>query len=256
MRVMIIKLLAKSVCFCTGSSILLVSSVFAQTYTKSATPWPEFPEPPKAKVEWVSNDMRVNGLPMKVLHFNSQVAKAEIVAYYQAHWDIADKSLGLPADSKIKGAVVSQVGKDTVIGKVHGPFYMSVKVKDQGLSGSQGTMTTSMILGVSAEINPKGVPAPSDAKAMSVIESADFGKQSKQVLFVSRNSVAAVKSFYQQSLPASGWTLLDLHGDGRAQNGISGFVMTFVKSKQQLDIIIGHDVQKGATVVNVNLISL
>jgi hypothetical protein len=256
MRVMIIKLLAKSVCFCTGSSILLVSSVFAQTYTKSATPWPEFPEPPKAKVEWVSNDMRVNGLPMKVLHFNSQVAKAEIVAYYQAHWDIADKSLGLPADSKIKGAVVSQVGKDTVIGKVHGPFYMSVKVKDQGLSGSQGTMTTSMILGVSAEINPKGVPAPGDAKAISVIESADFGKQSKQVLFVSRNSIASVKSFYQQSLPASGWTLLDLHGDGRAQNGISGFVMTFFKSKQQLDIIIGNDTQKGATIINVNLISL
>ena len=252
----ILRRLSRPLCSYIGILILMTGNVFAQTYTKSATPWPEFPEPPKAKVEWVSNDMRVNGLPMKVLHFNSQVAKAEIVAYYQAHWDIADKSLGLPANSKIKGAVVTQVGKDTVIGKVHGPFYMSVKVKDQGLSGSQGTLTTSMILGVAAEINPKGVPAPNDAKAISVVESADFGKQSKQVLFVSRNSIASIKSFYQQSLPASGWKLLDLHGDGRPQNGVSGFVMTFVKSKQQLDIIIGHDAQKGATVINANLISL
>lgn len=228
----------------------------AQSFTKSATPWPEFPEPPKSKVEWISNDMRVNGFPMKILHFNSKVGKAEILAYYQAHWDIPDKSLGLPAAAKVKGAVISQVGKDTVIGKIHGPFYMSVKVKDKGLSGSQGTMTTSMILGVTADINPKGIPAPSDAKAISVIESADFGKQSKQVLFVSRNSVSSIKSFYQLSLPASGWTLLDLHGDGRSQNGVSGFVMTFVKNKQQLDIIIGHDVQKGAAVINANLISL
>lgn len=237
--------------------ILLVSVLAnAQSFTKSSTPWPEFPEPPKSKVEWVSNDMRVNGMPMKVLRFNSKVGKAEILAYYQAHWDIPDKSLGIPATAKIKGAVVSQVGKDTVIGKILGPFYMSVKVKDQGLTGSQGTMTTSMILGVTAEINPKGVPAPSDAKAISVIESADFGKQSKQVLFVSRNSISSIKSFYQQSLPTSGWTLLDLHGDGRLQNGVSGYVMTFVKSKQQLDIIIGHDLQKGAAVINANLISL
>jgi hypothetical protein len=226
----------------------------AQTFTKTSTPWPEFPDPPKAKIEWVSNDMRVNGLPMKVLHFNSQVGKAEIVAYYQAHWNIADKSLNLPADAK--GAMVSQMGKDTVIGRMHGPFYMSVKVKDQGLSGSQGTMTTSMILGVKPEIDPKGVPAPSDAKAISVIESADFGKQSKQVLFVSRSSVSSIKSYYQLNLPVSGWRLLDLHGDGRPQNGVSGFVMSFVKNKQQLDVIIGNDAQKGATVINANLISL
>ena len=236
--------------------MLFAGNAFAQTFTKSATPWPEFPDPPKAKIEWISNDMRVNGLPMKVLHFNSQVGKAEIVAYYQAHWDIADKSLGLPADSKVKGAVISQVGKDTVIGKVHGPFYMSVKVKDKGLSGSQGTMTTSMILGVTPEINPKGVPAPSDARAISVIESADFGKQSKQVLFVSRNSITSVKSFYQQNLTASGWTLLDLHANNSSKNGTSGLVMTFVKSKQQLDIIIGNDARIGTTVINANLIYL
>ena len=239
---------------CVG--MILVGNASAQTFAKSATPWPEFPDPPKAKIEWVSNDMRINGLPMKILHFKSQVGKAEIVAYYQAHWNIAEKSLGLPADSKAKGVVISQVGKDTVIGKVHGPFYMSVKVKDQGLSGSQGTMTTSLILGVTPEINPKGVPAPSDARAISVIESADFGKQSKQVLFVSRNSVTSVKSFYQQNLLASGWTLLDLHANNSSKNGTSGLVMTFVKSKHQLDIIIGNDIQKNTTIINVNMIYL
>ena len=68
-------------------AIMTVNNVSAQAFAKSSTPWPEFPDPPKSKVEWVSNDMRVNGLPMKVMTFESQVSKAEVMSYYQALWD-------------------------------------------------------------------------------------------------------------------------------------------------------------------------
>jgi hypothetical protein len=241
--------------FCIFSLLIFYNFCFAQIFTKSSTPWPEFPGPPKAKVEWVSSDMRVNGLPMKVLHFNSEVSKAEIVAYYQAHWDKVDPSLGIPASEKVKGAVVSQMGKDTIIGKVHGPYYMSVKVKDKGFGGATGTMTTSLILGITPEINIKGVPAPSNVKAISVVESADFGKQSKQVLFISDGSITSIKNYYENSLPAAGWRALDSHGDGQNINGMRGFIQSYVRKKQQLDIIIANDVAKNATVINANLIS-
>lgn len=236
---------------------MVSGAVQAQVFAKSSTPWPEFPDPPKAKVEWISNDMRVNGIPMKVLQFKSEVSREEITSYYLAHWDQADPSLNLPANVKIKGAVVSQSGKDTIIGRAHGPFYMTVKVKNQGLGGSQGTMTTSLLLDVTPEINGKGVPAPSDANAINVVESADFGKKSKQVLFLSRSSVSSVKAYYERTVVAAGWRLLDLHGDGRAQNGVSGYVITMAKKNEQLNVIIGNDVKHGGlTVINANLISL
>lgn len=239
--------------FCLG--ILFIDNASAQIFAKSSTPWPKFPDPPKSKVEWVSNDMRVNGLPMKVLAFESQVSKAEVMSYYQALWDKYDPSLGIPIEAKAKYAIVSSVGPDTVVGKVHGPYYMSVKIKDAPLSTSKGTMTTSLIVGVQPEINAKGVPAPSNAKPISVVESADLGKQSKQVLFVSQNSIGSIKNFYEQSLPRDGWSLLDSHGDGRNVNGMSGYILTYVRKKQQLDLIIGNDAKKNATVINANLIS-
>jgi hypothetical protein len=237
------------------AAITIIDSASAQSFTKSSTPWPEFPDPPKSKVEWVSNDMRVNGLPMKVLAFESQVSKAEVMSYYQALWDKYDPSLGVPIQAKARYAIVSSVGPDTVVGKVHGPYYMSVKIKDTSFSTSKGTMTTSLIVGVTPEVNPKGVPAPSNAKPISVVESADFGKQSKQVLFVSQNSIGSIRSFYEQSLPRDGWSLLDSHGDGRKIDGMSGYILTYVRKQQQLDLIIGNDAKKNATVINANLIS-
>src|SRR5580704_7279512 len=48
--------------------------------------WPELPLPPKAKVEWVGDSMRVNGVPMRVMHFESRAGRSEIVEYYRAYW--------------------------------------------------------------------------------------------------------------------------------------------------------------------------
>src|SRR5437879_5017564 len=48
--------------------------------------WPELPLPPKADVQWVAQSMRVNGIPTRVLQFQSRANRAEIVEYYRAHW--------------------------------------------------------------------------------------------------------------------------------------------------------------------------
>lgn len=237
--------------------LILISGVAnAQVFTKSATPWPEFPSPPKSKVEWVSNDMKVNGIPMKVLTFNSKVSKNEVIAYYQSLWDKYDPSLGIPIEAKAKYAIVNEVGPDTVVGKMVGPFYLTVKIKNGPNSTSTGTMTTSLILGNKSELNTKDITAPSNAKALSVVESADLGKVSKQVLFVSIDSISSIKNFYTSSLPQQGWLLLDSHGNGKLLNGQAGFALIFSKKNQQLDIIIGTDSIKNATVINVNLITL
>ena len=45
-------------------------AVAQSSFTYGSTPWPEIPAPPKAKVEWVSDDMRVNGIPMRVQRFD------------------------------------------------------------------------------------------------------------------------------------------------------------------------------------------
>src|SRR5579862_2883530 len=47
-------------------------------------PWPEMPMPPKANVQWIAQNMRVNGVPTRVMQFHSRASREEVIAYYTA----------------------------------------------------------------------------------------------------------------------------------------------------------------------------
>jgi hypothetical protein len=234
--------------------MVVISHALAQTtFTKSSTPWPEIPDPPRAKVEWVGDDMRVNGLPMRIQKFESEASKEEVVAYYAAYWKaIVLAPMAKPTEVT---AAITTNGMDTLITRMHGPFYNMVKVRDSGSGRSEGTISTSQVLGVEPKIDPSGIPAPQSAQAVSVIEGIDLGKRNKQVLYVTKDNYSSVLQYYQSNLNASGWKLLQEqiskpeHTSGRAT------VRMYTKELQQLDIAIGFDAVKQVTVINANLVS-
>jgi len=231
------------------------SAALAQaSFTRGSTPWPDIPTPPKAKVQWVSDDMRVNGIPMRVQTFNSEASKEEVVAYYTAYWKTAQTP---PQPGKTVAAVTPK-GDDTLVARAHGPFYSMVQVRSAGPGRSSGTISTSQLLGVDPKIDSSGVPAPSGATAVNVVEAIDNGKRNKQVLFISRDSLDSVSGYYQRSLARDGWALLQEQvgkSDKTDDAPTSALVRMYGRDKQQLDLAMGVDASNGVTVINANLIS-
>lgn len=229
--------------------------VWAQVFTRSATPWPEIPVPPRSQVEWVSPDMRVNGIPMKVQSFTSAASLEEVVAYYEANWDRLDPKTIPDIRGRRKGVMVSRPDSDTaIIGKFHGPFYMTVKVKRASLGSSTGALSTTLMDGNSVLFDVKGIPHPQGAKPISVVESADADRLSKNVTFVSNESVPQIESFYSQGLAFKGWVLTDKYGADRLENGQSGYVLILRRDKEQLDVAIADVPGQRKTTFRVNLI--
>lgn len=210
--------------------------------THGSTPWPEMTPPPQAQVQWVSDDMRINGVPMRVESFQSSASQAEVVAFFEAHW----------RNSGNEKVAVTVAGADTLVGRPHGPFYQMVKVRSDGRAGSSGTLSVSQILGIQPRIDASGIPAPDrSAQAVNVVESTDAGLRSKQVLWLSKGNASALAGQYHASLLRSGWSLLQQQAaPGHAD---SAQVRMYAKDGQQLDVSISVDVARRLTVIHTNL---
>jgi hypothetical protein len=233
-----------------------MSSVWGQVFVKPVEPWPSIPEPPKSKVEWVSPDMRINGIPTQLLTFSSFASLEEVIAFYQGHWDALDSRSPAPAKGdKAKSALVTRPQPDeAVIGRFHGIFYQTVHARRAGLGGSKGTLSVAMLGGQRARLDTAGVPFPQRARATGVVESADAGRISKNVQFLVPEAADQVKSYYMNRLPNQGWTLLQQHGSDRLPDGSSGHMMVFQKGADQMDVVIAEARGLRETVFRVNLI--
>lgn len=247
--------LACAVASVTLFGFAVPGDVNAQEFTKSITPWPLIPDPPKSKVEWISADMRVNGLPMKVLKFESSVALEELVAYYRAHWDAADGAIVANVDGKRQTILVTQPESGSVvISKFHGPFFMTVKAKRDKLATTSGTMTVSLMAGNQPNMDASDIPHPARAKVISLVESADYGKISKTAMFVVDDSVAHVEFYYSKNLPSNNWQLVDRHASKERLNGQTAYVLMLKKADEELEVVIAAVKGKRTTTFRVNRI--
>ncbi len=229
--------------------VLLSHPLAAQVFTKSTTPWPDFPTIPKAKLSWVGDDMRVNGLPTKILTFDSEESREAVIANVSAQWRASRR----PASEAIVAAKI--IGKDLTLGRPHGPFFMLVRAKSAGQNNSQGTISISQILGVEPKLDASSVFVPSDARALSVVESADLGKKSKQVLFSSEMSLISIKQYYSWKMNAEGWTPLQVQDSSISQGAESdGFVVMFQKENKQFDVAVSYDPSSRSSFINANII--
>jgi hypothetical protein len=130
-----------------------------------------------------------------------------------------------------------------------------VKVRSAGPGRSEGTISTSQMQGVDPKLDSNGIPAPPNAKAVSVVEAIDPGKRNKQVLFITRNTYNSVLNYYQSNLNAGGWKLLQEQSSLPEQTNERATVRMYSRGQQQLDVAIGFDVSKQITIINANLVN-
>jgi hypothetical protein len=233
---------------CIVAMIFWLETANAQSFTKTATPWPDMPEIPKATLKWVGDDLRVNGLPTKILAFESEASREEVITNVTTQWGLA-KKIGQNIGP------VKVIGSDLTIGRPHGPFFIMVRARAVDLKKSQGTISVSQIIGVTPTLDTSNIVHPSGSKAISVVESYDLGKSNKQVLFRSGLTLSTVKDFYLRTLRNDGWTSIQTQETTRRDGAPSdGFVMIFQRENQQFDIAVSRDIELQSTMINANLI--
>ncbi|HXA36698.1 MAG TPA: hypothetical protein VNW26_10220 [Steroidobacteraceae bacterium] len=191
--------------------------------------WPEIPSPPKSRLEWVGDSMRVNGVPTRVMQFHSRANSGEVVEYFRAYWSGGYSTK--PSITPMSGA--------TVVSQRHGPFFMTAKVEDADGGGSQGLISIAQIAGSKVQRDPGEVPLMPGAQVYSVVESDDPGKHCRTVVLLTPQPQSSVTRFYQASLTNAGWRQVQATETPRTAGGSPGSFVAFARggSEMQLSIV-------------------
>jgi hypothetical protein len=199
-------------------------------------PWPEVPLPPKADVQWVAQSMRVNGVPTRVMQFQSRADRTEIVAYYRAYW----------SGYKYAPSIHAMGEAATVVGQMHGPYVMTVKVEDAphgagSTAASVGLISVAQVIGSKVERDPGQLPLMNGAHVLSVVESDDPGKHSRTVVVLTPQPPTSVTQFYQTSFVNAGW--LQVQGNNSANSAhppgaAAGSFVVFERGEDEMQLNI------------------
>ena len=191
--------------------------------------WPTLPVPPKADTQWIGQNMRVNGAPTRVLGFQSRASRAEVVEYYRAHW----------TGSFEREPSVRTYKQSTIVAQKVGAWFMTVKVEDGQRGESHGLISVAQLGGSRFDRSPGELTLMPGAQVVSVVESDDPGKHSRQVVIITPQMPAMVMKFYQSSLANAGWNPVQT-GDlpaGRKSGGGRFLVYGRGSSEMQLSIV-------------------
>ncbi|HUI60948.1 MAG TPA: hypothetical protein VLX90_12025 [Steroidobacteraceae bacterium] len=224
------------------STLAFLAALFLTSVVQASEPWPEIPSPPKARVEWVGDNMRVNGVPTRIMEFQSKSSRDEIVEYYRAYWTGA-----YPKNPSIK-----PLGEATVISQWHGPYLMTVKVEDAGDATSQGLIAVSRVAGSKASLDAGSLPLMPGARVISVIESDDPGKHSREVVVLNPQPPQSVLQFYQTSYENGGWQPIENNTVSRTAKVPGGSFLVFAheRTEMQLSTAAGRDGRGSVLVAN------
>jgi hypothetical protein len=210
------------------AALALACLVAGAARSETSTPWPEVPLPPHAKVEWVADHMKVNGIPMRVMRFESTASRSEIVAYYTAHW-----SQAYPTKPSVR-----PLGDMTVVGQAHGPYYLTVKVGDRPHGSSAGLISVSQVLGNRTERSAGGLPLMPGARILSVVESSDPGKQSRELVVTQDAGADSARNYYEAALQNAGWHAVQQTAGDPAHPQQAGSLAFFRRDASELSISV------------------
>ncbi|HUI61163.1 MAG TPA: hypothetical protein VLX90_13125 [Steroidobacteraceae bacterium] len=229
----------------TPRRFILILALFVIGRALAAEPWPQIPSPPHATVlAWVGDDMRINGIPTRVLKFHSRDPRTTVIEYYRSFWT---------GGYAVK-AIVKPLGSSaTVVSQRHGPYFMMVKAQDLSDGSSEGLISVARIAGSKVKMDAGDLPLIPGAHVVSVVESADPGKHSREVVVLAQQPPTSVAQFYQASFTNAGWHQVQAT-EGNASRGAASFVV-FARQDSEMQLAIAPVANGRATTLVANLVT-
>jgi hypothetical protein len=159
----------------------VASNVFAQ----SSGIWPKIALPESVEAFAVGNEMNVNGMPMRVQGFVSELKKEQLAKWFH-------KSLGEPL-------VESANGNKLVLGRAEKDYYLTIQLEPSG-KGTRGLVAVTNLKAAvgNAQQNKQNMSRwadrmPSGSKVASQMSSEDNGKISNHIV-ISNNQTEGLNA--------------------------------------------------------------
>jgi hypothetical protein len=175
----------------TLAQVTLAALVLSGAGNARANGWQDTPD--ALQLQPIGDTLRMNGTPMAVRSFTSEMAMEDVLRQVQANWQ-------RPGNGPV---LRSALPTWTVLNQTVGNQHRSLQVRQKG----------NLIEGFVALTSPKetrepklALRMPAQMTALQVVESLDNGKRSQQVVAVSHRSMDYTVSALEDALKAEGWT--------------------------------------------------
>ena len=175
--------------------MVAVSACAAAMAQDKALPCPEFPTPHVGQLQWVAENMRMNGIPMQIKELTTEQTPQQVLAFYKRRWGDTPpyyheyEVTGMPAIATLR----------------NGCFY-TVQVQPHGRGAKA-------LLGISTKPDggpPKapgmGFPNMAGSRILNDVDHYDTGKTGRTILLFNSYSPDANLNFYRRALADEGWS--------------------------------------------------
>ena len=204
---------------------------------------PSCPTPPRASVEWVARDARVNGLPSRIERFESELSAQEVLTFYRTRW--AHARVGAPRET--------ESGPWRALSTLQGGFQLVVQVRPRGGQGSEGMLSVMNFGDAKRDFLPRDWPRWRDAKVTQVTESLDGPKRSQLVAMVSTEGFDTNVRRWREEWRRRGFEMSHEMAPAAA-DGARSWVGSFDRGPQSADVAVSYREADRRTFVTVNLI--
>lgn len=183
------------------SVVIILLSLPHIVYAKK----PDFPAPPKAAVEWVGQNVQVNGIKQAIRAFHTDESIEDVVSFYRKEWK-------RPIEKDKPGYIESIESYPWyVISRIEDGYLMTVQVqvKKNDPNGSWGYLSMS-VLPSNTDKTPefaKTIPKIPGSIVMNELKSDDPGKKATTVIITNTHSVRNNADFYRGHYLNKGWTM-------------------------------------------------
>ena len=157
----------------------------------AASPWPELMHPRDARIEPIGEQVRLNGVPMRIARVLSPAPTAVVLSHYQ----------------QVLGAQVAhaRTGHAHVLAQARGDFFITVTITPQPDGNTEALSSIADSRAArEASSQPLGFNLPAGSELLSDMESVDGPLTSRQLVLINAHALRLNLSQLSASLAARG----------------------------------------------------
>ena len=192
----------------------------------------------------MSQDIRVNGLPTRIQHFESELSVEEILAFYR-------KRLTKPGAPEPRE--MSAAGWQT-LSMLQDRYQLVVQVRGRASQGSEGMLSVADMGDMKVDYLPKDWPTFSNMRVLQVTESVDGPKRSHIISMVSEDGFELNVRRVRDEWLRRGF-VLNHEQNNPAKSGQRGWIGIFDKPDQSVDVTVAYADADRRTYITTNLVS-
>lgn len=158
-----------------------------------AADWPEIPFPEGTKIESIGEQVRLNGVPMRMHRLHLKESAENSIRFYRDRLGPRLAEQALP-------------GGERILSQGRGDYFITLRIRPVSGSASMALVSVSDVRAAKAAANRAlGFNLPADSRVLSDLESTDAGKHSRQLVFHNRLDLETNRHSLARELRARGF---------------------------------------------------